>query len=332
MFRVRTAARLAARLAARVAATAAATVTALAAALMVTTALAAQQVADTGYVPTIGLSPWLRGEGPVLLLDEAHHNFHTVAGRYAAFARLATRTGFRVRSGTAPFSDSLLAGVRVLVIANALNAANDRGNWNTPNPSAFTSEEIAAVRRFVERGGGLLLVADHMPFGGAAEALGAAFGIQWLNGFAMDSTTSGLFTVSRAAGLLPHAVTEGTRGADRIDSLRVFTGSALRLLEPGDPLMSLPRGMRVLLPDSAWGFSARTPSVDGRGWLMGAARRVGRGRVVALGEAAMLSAQRQGPQQLPMGFNEPTAPQNAQFAFNVIRWLSGQYDAPSSRR
>ena len=120
--------------------------------------------------------------------------------------------------------------------------------------------------------------------------------------------------------------------ADHVDSLKVFTGSALRLLGPGDALITLPRGTRVLLPDSAWGFSARTASVDGTGWLMGAARRIGRGRVVALGEAAMLSAQRQGAQQRPMGFNDPAAPQNAQFAFNVIRWLSGQYDAPRTGR
>ena len=292
----------------------------------------AQQVPDTAFVARLGNSPWRLGEGPALLLDEAHHNFHTVAGRYAAFARLATRSGFRVRSGTTPFTDSLLANVSVLVIANALHERNDHGNWVLPTPSAFTQSEITAVRRFVERGGGLLLVADHMPFGGAVEALGAAMGIQWLNGFAMDSAPQGLFSVRRGAGLAAHAVTNGTDRADRVDSLKIFTGSALRLLDQGDVLITMPPGARVLMPDSAWAFSARTASVDGAGWQMGAARRIGRGRVVALAEAAMLSAQRQGAQQRAMGFNDPTAPQNAQFAFNVIRWLSGQYDAPSPPR
>ena len=300
----------------------AAALLALAAALR---AAHAQQVPDTAYVARLGAAPWPAGAGPVLLLDEAHHNFHTVAGRYAAFARVAATTGFRVRSGTAPFSDSLLAGVRVLVIANALHERNDRGNWVIPTPSAFTAPEIAVVRRFVERGGGLLLVADHMPFGGAAEALGAALGIQWLNGFAMDSVPQGLFSIRRGAGLAAHPVTDGAARGERIDSLKVFTGSALRLLEPGEALITMPPGTRVLLPDSAWGFSPRTPSVDGSGWLMAAARRIGRGRMVALGEAAMLSAQRQGPQQRPMGFNDPAAPQNAQFASNVIRWLAGAY-------
>ena len=294
--------------------------------------LGSQQVSDTLFVPSRGLTPWLRGEGPTLMLDEAHHNFHTVAGRYAPFARLAHQAGFRVRAGTSPFTDSSLASVRVVVIANALHPSNDGGQWALPTPSAFTPDEIDAVVRFVARGGGLLLVADHMPFGGAVEALGAAVGVQWLNGFALDTLGSGLYTVRRPQGLRAHPVTDGVRRGDRVDSLKVFTGSALRLLAPGDSLILLPDGYRVLLPDTAWRFSPRTPSVDGHGWLMGVTRRVGAGRVVALGEAAMLSAQWQGPERRPLGFNDPAAPQNAQFAFSVIRWLSGRDDPPARRR
>ena len=43
----------------------------------------------------------------------------------AAFARVAVRTGLRLRSGTTPYSDQTLADAQVLVIANALNAVND---------------------------------------------------------------------------------------------------------------------------------------------------------------------------------------------------------------
>lgn len=51
---------------------------------------------------------------------------------------------------------------------------------------------------------------------------------------------------------------------------------------------------------------------------------LGKGRILAAGEAAMFSAQRSGPQGAGrMGFNEPTAPQNAQFVLNVLHWLSG---------
>ncbi len=59
------------------------------------------------------------------------------------------------------------------------------------------------------------------------------------------------------------------------------------------------------------------------GWLQGGALRVGEGRAVVLGEAAMCTAQLAGPQRAPMGMNNPLAPQNAQFCLNVVHWLSG---------
>jgi hypothetical protein len=36
----------------------------------------------------------------------------------------------------------------------------------------------------------------------------------------------------------------------------------------------------------------------------------------------MFSAQVQGPNRLPMGMNDPAAPQNPQFLLNVLHWLS----------
>jgi hypothetical protein len=45
--------------------------------------------------------------------------------------------------------------------------------------------------------------------------------------------------------------------------------------------------------------------------------------VVVLGEAAMFTAQLAGANRSPMGMNHPAAPQNAQYALNVLHWLSG---------
>ncbi len=36
----------------------------------------------------------------------------------------------------------------------------------------------------------------------------------------------------------------------------------------------------------------------------------------------MFSAQRAGPQAMPVGMNAPDAEQNAQFALNVLQWLA----------
>ena len=181
------------------------------------------------------------------------------------------------------------------------------------------------MHRFVERGGALLVIADHMPFGGAIESLAGAFGISWINGFAYDDKQNSIFRLSRGRGHLSHPIFDGRRGkGERIDSIVAFTGSAFWLPRGGSPLITIPARSRILMPVVAWQFSDSTPALSADGMLQGAALRVGRGRVVAAGEAAMFSAQLAGPEGADkMGFNDPTAPQNAQFALNVLHWLSG---------
>ena len=158
--------------------------------------VSAQQVADTAFAPPITTPAFAANAGPVVAVDEAHHNFHTSTGRYQPFADLVRRDGFRVRASVAPFTPEALRDVRILVIANALHERN-REDWTLPTPSAFTADEIAIVRTWVAGGGSLLLIADHMPMAGAAEGLGAAFGITWHNGFAMAPGASGPFVFTR---------------------------------------------------------------------------------------------------------------------------------------
>jgi hypothetical protein len=50
--------------------------------------------------------------------------------------------------------------------------------------------------------------------------------------------------------------------------------------------------------------------------------KVGKGRVVVHGEAAMLSAQIAGPEKFKMGMNFEGY-DNKQYALNVMHWLSG---------
>lgn len=284
---------------------------------------AAQQVADTSFRPVIRAPAYEPGTGPVVLLDEAHVNFHTVEGRYAPFVALLRRDGFVVRPNRSRFTRAVLDSARVLVIANALARANET-HWRLPNPSAFAPDEITAVREWVRDGGSLLLIADHMPMAGAAEALAYEFGVVFSNGFATDSVgdTGPVRFRTSDETLVRHRILEGRSANERIDSVTSFTGSAFRLITGGGkPLMVLPRGTTILLPQVAWQFSDSTPRVRGDWMLQGAAIQFGRGRVVVLGEAAMLSAQVAGAQRTPMGMNAPVATQNAQFALNILHWL-----------
>lgn len=299
--------------------------TALAALLMTwPTVLWAQQVADTLFAPKVAAPAYARAAGPVVLLDEAHTNFHTLDGRYLTFGRLLAQDGFIVRPNRSRFTRALLDSARVLVIANALNGANARA-WRLPTPSAFDPTEIRAVRDWVRAGGSLLLIADHMPFPGAAGALAEALGVRLRNGFVYDSALkSGNMRFRRGDGsLADHAITNGRNAAERVDSVTAFMGEAFRLEVPGSALLTLARGTVLLSPEEAWVFSDRTPREPASGMLQGAALRVGRGRVAVFGEAAMFSAQVTGAARSPMGMNAPGAEQNAQFLLNIMHWLTG---------
>jgi hypothetical protein len=294
-------------------------------------ALHAQQVADTAYTPPILDPEFPAGEGPLVLIDEAHHNFHTADGRYLAFARLLRRDGYVVEANTQPFTSAVLARADVLVIANALAEKDaDPDEWRLPTPSAFTGAEIDAVEEWVRRGGSLLLIADHMPIPGAAEALAAAFGLRFQNGFAIDTIAgTGWGTFRRSDGSLrSHTIVNGRTPEERVDSVSAFTGQAFRADRDvaAEPLIILPENWILLLPEVAWEFSEATPRIPAANLLQGVALEHGEGRVVAFGEAAMFSAQVMGPERAPMGMNVPAAGQNYRLALNVLHWLTGRLD------
>lgn len=285
---------------------------------------AGQQQVDTAFHATLRAATWPLRTGPVVLLDEAHQNFHTLGGRYRPFADLLEQDGFVVRPLQGSLRQAVLSGARVLVIANALHPSNV-GRWQLPTPSAFTAEEISAVRAWVEDGGALLLIADHMPFPGAAGSLAAAFGFQFSNGFAVDTLadpTAPMLFRRATRTLQDHPVTMGRIPEERVDSVATFTGQAFTADGDVQPLLVLGPHTMSLLPEVAWQFDARTRRAAATGWLQGAVRHVGRGRVAVFGEAAMFSAQRQGPEGLPMGMNSPLAGQNPQFLLNVMHWLT----------
>jgi hypothetical protein len=110
----------------------------------------AQQVADTLFNPPLPNPAYPRDSGPVVWIDEAHTNFHTIEGRFKPFAGILRRDGYQTKPNTAAFSKAELEKGKILVIANALHPDN-RTNWTLPNPSAFTDQEIEEVRTWVDR-------------------------------------------------------------------------------------------------------------------------------------------------------------------------------------
>ncbi|MEW6411419.1 MAG: DUF4350 domain-containing protein [Candidatus Zixiibacteriota bacterium] len=283
----------------------------------------AQQEADTAFIGVIENPTYEAGSGPVVMIDEAHHNFHTAEGRFLPFAELLRRDGYTVRRYAARFTlDSLKTG-DILVISNALNERNVE-DWSLPTPSAFDAEEIEAVRQWVEGGGALFLIADHMPFPGAAQDLAGAFGVMLNNGFALDTLKRSPDFFRRSDGTLrEHTITGFADDPHRIDSVVTFTGQAFQVDNKAfEPLLIFDSGYVSLMPVEAWEFDSTTTIAPIEGWFQGGVLEFGKGRVAVFGEAAEFTAQIAGEERMKFGMNSPYAGQNLPFLLNIFRWLS----------
>lgn len=285
------------------------------------------QTADSLWTPSVANPEFQQGTGPIVLIDAAHGNFHTIDGRFSAFAQLLRLDGYQIESSESIVNADLLERASVFVISNAILGGDD-AEWALPAPSAFTADEITALVGWVESGGSLLLLADHMPFPGATAELASEFGIIFLNGFALKSATEGgTMSFTRASGsLADHVITSGRNDTESIESIRSFTGQAFRFVSAVQPLMFMPDEWEVLLPIEAWEFSEATPTVSARGLIQGGVLEHGQGRVAVFGEAAMFTAQSSVSDGVArqVGMNHPAATENAQFILNVMHWLTGQ--------
>jgi hypothetical protein len=144
----------------------------------------AQQLGETSFKPKNTTRTFSQAEFPLVLLDEAHNNFHTIDGRYRPFVNILKSNGYLVKNKEL-FTKDKLAHADILIISNALSVQNLK-NWSLPNYSAFSKDEIEAVYLWVKNRGSLFLIADHMPFPKAAEDMAAIFGFQFNNGYVED--------------------------------------------------------------------------------------------------------------------------------------------------
>lgn len=286
----------------------------------------AQQVADTTYMPKISSVRYASGKGPVVFIDEGHHNFHTKDGRYKAFSKLLERDGYRVEAYTGNFKAKPLSEGEILVISNALHERNVL-DWTLPNPSAFSSTEIELVEEWVHAGGSLFLIADHMPMAGAAADLAKKFGFEFTNGFVFDTINPGPAYFSlKEKTLTESRITQGRNAEEGVEQIATFTGQAFKIPDDATAILTFPENYVNMLPEKAWEFNDKTTKFNVEGWSQGAYKPHGKGKVVVFGEAAMFSAQWAGKAKRKMGMNNEVAPENYQLLLNIMHWLDGTLD------
>lgn len=259
---------------------------------------AQQQVTDLEADVSVSQPDYAIGAGPVVVVDTVHENFHTAGGRFAPFAGLLRNDGFVVTDGNSRTVTDSLSKIGILVISNA---------YPINGGDAFSTNEISGIKQFVERGGSLLLIADHAPFPLAVLELAAAFGIRFQDVYA-GGKSSDIFR--KGAGLMEHPITKD------VDQVRTFGGSAFTI----EGIQHSP----ILVMNSDWSIQKLkgdrlSEKSSAAGLLQGALLQFGKGRIAVFGEAAMFTAQKIGREK--MGFHAKGAEDNKQFILNLMRWL-----------
>ena len=280
----------------------------------------AQQRFDTTFTPHIVEPLFDESFAPVICIDSAHNNLHTLGGGFSPFARLMKANGFQMRDMNSSVTHTeMLSDCNIYAIINPLHESN-LGNWRLPNPSAFTTQEVNVINNWVKEGGRLFLVADHMPFGGASFDLGKSFGFEFSNGFARlkkEGNQPDYFSLQNER-LEEHPMLEG-----EIQSVTTFTGSAFTYPEEAELILSFKKGDISLEPEIAWQFEDTTKTIDLENYAQGTLMNYGTGKLAVFGEAAMFTARDITNENgtFKVGFNSSFAPDNQQFAVRLMRYL-----------
>ena len=239
-----------------------------------------------------------------------------------------------VRPLVTAISTESLTGIDILILGGP-------GGWGSPEDS-LRDDEVKSLVEWVRAGGSFLLICDHLPAPRNAAKVAAALGItEWHNGAVnvaiRDSPLVGPIIFWRAeyfpagepaivptkptgwkgyqgtdAILVRHRITEGRNSSERVRSVATFVGSVFQVPSGWEGLLTMPKRAISLAPpptpDARLVFTKETPRISVGGWLQGAVRKMGKGRVGTFGDTALFSA---GP-----------ASDNRQFVLNVMHWLS----------
>ena len=282
----------------------------------------AQQVVDPDFTPQHTACYFCQFEpSPVVAVDSAHHNFHTLDGRYKPFAKVLEADGFTLKNHSKPFSRASLAEIDVLVVANALNERNTQ-NWDLPNYPAFTREEVEAVYHWVKNGGSLFLIADHMPWPAAMSDLAEIFGFGFINGYVEIVNKQEQFFDRQSQSILRSPVTPAD-GENVVDVIQGFLGQGFTIPPQAQPVLQFTQPSINWMPSKSWAIEDDTPSQSAIGLYQGAIMEFGKGKVAVFGEAGMFTAQvvKSDDESWAMGMNSPSAKDNQQLLLNIVRWL-----------
>ena len=275
-------------------------------------------IADTTFDTRVAVST-CQINCPVILFDEAHNNYHTAGGRYRAFASLIENDGFRVIRGLTPFTKKSLEPADVVIIAS---------------PGDIEVAEIQILKDWIHQGGSLLAITDHDNL--TIDELLHSVGVKTKEISATTDSLHGRFREDGSTNpaqilfsekdklLGNHAIIRGRNDSEKIRRVQTFAGRTVIGPAESSILLALSESaIDYMVVDPAQRLTSRT-AVKTKGLRThGVAFNFGKGKVVVVGEAAMLTAQLWPPNYTSdAGMNAPGS-DNRQFALNIMRWLTG---------
>jgi len=288
--------------------------------------LFSQQVADTLYNPMISDKMYPNQDGTIIYIDEGHNNFHTKEGRYMSFTNILELDGYQVKSYNKIFNDDNLEELAILVIANALPDSVS-SPITIPTEGAFTKDEIRSLKKWVNNGGALFLIADHMPFAGAAAELANEFGYEFYDSFVMYSSEDGIIDFDKKKGSLSDGfITSGRYLQEEVNQIRTFTGQGFNIPANATSILKLDESQSVFLVDTMWVFNDKVKHFPAKNLSQGSVMTFEKGKIAVFGEAAMFTAQLAGSERTKVGMNTIEAKENYQLLLNIVHWLDDKLE------
>ncbi len=282
---------------------------------------------------SVGIPKFDSATSPSVLFDAGHENFHDIHTTYEPFATLLKNDGVLIREHQGLFNEEALKDIDLLIIANATASEQKEGGIT----SAFSESEIHVLTDWIQKGGSLLLIADHDPFGSAASDLARELGVGMASVWTVDTLrvnpeigrTTWLEYTQENSGLGQHSIIQANSPESAIERVITFTGQSLGFDSTWTSILQLSHSAQnyyeradasIASVDSSTYFG-----VPGQSQLI--ARKYGDGRIVIAGEAAMFTAQvvRIFYKTIQFGFNYKGY-DNKQLVVNTIHWLLFEFD------
>ncbi len=278
--------------------------------------------------------------GPPVLIDDAHWNAATGTNGLVAFTGLLAADGYVVLPGANATRAETLIDARIAVIANPLalgglaRRAADRVNLAHLamfDDEALSTQELETTIQWIENGGSLLLAVDEDPIARGSVDLARRLGVELRRRLVIDLGHSEprfpeRLVFSRENGLIgTHPIVDGFPDAPQVNRVVTFGGQAL--VPPAGAAALL-----VFSPSATDVARKGDPATSGRsvaGLAQAVALERGRGRVVVLGDVALLTMSEVGDGQ-PTGLSW-AGTNNERFVRYVMRWLSRRDDPPARR-